>query len=159
MKNKLISVIIPAYNSEKYIRKSIDSVINQTYTTWELIVIDDGSHDKTFEILKQYTKVDVRIHAIRQENAGPGIARNVGIAAAKGDYAVFIDSDDFVEEEYFELLAKHDEDVVFINVRNVDENGRVLKKEYMSKNKHLTKDTILRSQMTGRINWGGCVRL
>lgn len=154
MKEQMISVIVPAYNSEMFIGKCIESVLAQTYSNWELIVVDDGSRDNTFGILKKYAEVDSRIRVIHQENQGPGIARNTGIAEAKGNYVVFIDSDDYIEKDYFQLLSKHDEDVVFINVRDVDEDGHVLKEEYMSKNKKLSKDVILRRQMTGRIDWG-----
>lgn len=155
MKEQMISVIVPAYNSEMFIGKCIDSVLAQTYSNWELIAVDDGSRDNTFGILKKYAEVDSRIRVIHQENQGPGIARNTGIAEAKGNYVVFIDSDDYIEKDYFLLLSNHNEDVVFINVRNVDKDGHVLKEEYMSKNMQLTKDVILRRQMTGRIDWGG----
>lgn len=155
MKEQMISVIVPAYNSEMFIGKCIDSVLEQTYSNWELIAVDDGSRDNTFGILKKYAEVDSRIRVIHQENQGPGIARNTGIAEAKGNYVVFIDSDDYIEKDYFQLLAKHNEDVVFINVRNVDKDGHVLKEEYMSKNKKLSKDVIMRRQMTGKIDWGG----
>lgn len=155
MKEQMISVIVPAYNSEMFIGKCIDNVLEQTYSNWELIAVDDGSRDKTFGILKKYAEVDSRIRVIHQENQGPGIARNTGIAEAKGNYVVFIDSDDYIEKDYFLLLSNHNEDVVFINVRNVDKDGHVLKEEYMSKNMQLTKDVILRRQMTGKIDWGG----
>ena len=155
MKEQMISVIVPAYNSEMFIGKCIDSVLEQTYSNWELIAVDDGSRDKTLGILKKYAEVDSRIRVIHQENQGPGIARNTGIAEAKGNYVVFIDSDDYIEKDYFLLLSNHNEDVVFINVRNVDKDGHVLKEEYMSKNMQLTKDVILRRQMTGKIDWGG----
>lgn len=155
MKEQMISVIVPAYNSEMFIGKCIDSVLSQTYSNWELIAVDDGSRDNTFGILKKYAEADSRIRVIHQENQGPGIARNTGIAEAKGNYVVFIDSDDYIEKDYFLLLSKHNEDVVFINVRNVDKDGHVLKEEYMSKNKNLSEDVILRRQMTGRIDWGG----
>ena len=92
---------------------------------------------------------------IHQENEGAGIARNVGLEYANGKYVVFIDSDDYIEKDYFKLLSQHDEDVVYIDVRNVDEDGRVLKEEYMSSNNRLSLDSILRRQMTGCINWGG----
>ena len=155
MNRARISVIIPAYNSEKYIGKSIESVQTQLFQNWELIVVDDGSKDNTFNVAESYANRDNRIRVIHQENAGPGIARNTGIAAANGDYIVFIDSDDYVEKDYFQLLSEHDEDVVFINVRDVDEEGRILRKKYMTNNRQLSKDIILRRQMTGRIDWGG----
>ncbi len=109
---------------------------------------------KALEICQKYADVDDRISVIHQENAGPGIARNTGIAKASGNYVVFIDSDDYIEKDYFQLLSKHDEDVVFINVRDVDEEGRVLKEDFMAKNKNLSIETILRLQKTGKIDWG-----
>lgn len=151
----MISVIIPVYNAEQYVGKCIESVQAQTYTNWQMILVDDGSKDKSLEVCQRYAKNDNRISVIHQKNAGPGIARNTGIAKANGDYVVFIDSDDYIENEYFSLLSKHDEDVVFINVQNVDGSGRVVRRDFMSNNQHLSKDTILRRQMTGCINWGG----
>lgn len=150
-----ISVIVPVYNAENYLNRCIESVLTQTYTDWQMVLVDDGSKDESLKVCQKYADLDSRISVIHQENAGPGIARNTGIAAANGDYIVFIDSDDYIEKEYFQLLSGHDEDVVFINVRDVDEEGRVLRKGYISKNKRLPKDTILRRQMTGRIDWGG----
>jgi glycosyltransferase involved in cell wall biosynthesis len=153
--NSKISVIIPVYNAANYVGRCIESVQAQTYNDWQMILVDDGSKDNSWGVCQKYADMDKRIHVIHQENQGPGIARNTGIAKAYGDYVVFIDSDDYIEKDYFELLAKHDEDVVFINVQNVDEQGNVLKKDFMSNNKRLTKDMILRRQMTGRIDWGG----
>lgn len=153
--NPTISVIIPVYNAEKYVSRCIASVQAQTFSDWQMIIVDDGSKDKSLEICQKYAGADNRIHVIHQENAGPGIARNVGLEYANGKYVVFIDSDDYIEKDYFKLLSEHDEDVVYIDVRNVDEDGRVLKEEYMSSNKRLSLDSILRSQMTGKISWGG----
>ena len=153
--NPTISVIIPVYNAEKYVGRCIESVQAQTYTEWLMILVDDGSRDKSLEICQKYAGADNRICVIHQENAGPGIARNVGLEYSKGKYVVFIDSDDYIEKEYFQLLSQQDEDVVYIDVRNVGEDGRVLKEEYMSSNKRLSLDSILRRQMTGSINWGG----
>lgn len=150
-----ISVIIPIYNAETYVSRCIESVLDQTYCNWQMILVDDGSKDKSLEICQKYADVDNRISVIHQENAGPGIARNTGIAKASGNYVVFIDSDDYIEKDYFLLLSEHDEDVIFINVRDVDEDGRVLKDDFMAKNKNLSIETILRRQMTGKIDWGG----
>ena len=150
-----ISVIIPIYNAETYVSRCIESVLDQTYCNWQMILVDDGSKDKSLEICQKYADVDDRISVIHQENAGPGIARNTGIAKASGNYVVFIDSDDYIEKDYFLLLSEHDEDVIFINVRDVDEDGRVLKENFMAKNKNLSIETILRRQMTGKIDWGG----
>ena len=150
-----ISVIVPMYNAERYVGKCIESVQAQTYIDWQMILVDDGSKDKSLEVCQSYADLDNRISVIHQENAGPGIARNTGVAKATGDYVVFVDSDDYIEKDYFEMLSGHDEDVVFINIQDVDEDGNVVKRDFMSNNQHLSKDTILRRQMTGFINWGG----
>lgn len=151
----IISVIIPVYNAERFVGKCIESVKAQSYTDWQLILVDDGSKDRSLEVCQHYADQDSRILVIHQENAGPGIARNMGIASAKGDYVVFIDSDDYIEPEYFRLLSQHDEDVVFIDVNDVNESGQVVRKEWMSTYKHFSKDSFLRCQMTGNIPWGG----
>lgn len=153
--NQKISVIVPVYNAENYLNRCIESVLTQTYTDWQMVLVDDGSKDESLKVCQEYADLDNRIRVIHQENAGPGIARNTGIAAANGDYIVFIDSDDYIEKDYFQLLSEHDEDVVFINVRDVDEDGRVLKEDFMAKNKNLSIETVLRRQMTGKIDWGG----
>lgn len=150
-----ISTIVPVYNTEKYIGRCIDSIISQTYFDWELILVDDGSTDGSLNIMKSYAKKEPRIKVIHQENAGPGIARNSGIAQAAGEYVVFIDSDDIIISDYFEKLSKETADVVFIDIDQVDEDFHILHKEHMSDYKALSKDEFLRSQMTGKILWGG----
>lgn len=154
-KKELISIIVPTYNSAKYIKKCVESVEKQSYSNWELLIIDDGSTDNTYEILKELEAMDDRLHVFRQENKGPGIARNYGIDIAKGEYIVFIDSDDTIKNDYFNILKDKKEDVVFIDVDRVNENGKILKKEYMSQYEKLTKEEFLKSQITGKINWGG----
>ena len=151
----MISVIVPVYNAEKFVEKCIESVQTQTYMDWQMILVDDGSKDNSLEVCQGYAKKDNRISVIHQENAGAGAARNTGLAKATGDYVVFIDSDDYVDKDYFALLAKHNEDVVFIDVQAVDENGKVVRDEFLSVYKNLSKDDFMRSQMTGKINWGG----
>ena len=150
-----ISVIVPVYNSEKYIGKCIESVLNQTYTDWELILINDGSTDSSSKIIDTFK--DSRIKNIFQNNSGPGIARNNGITCASGDFLVFLDSDDYIDKDYFQLLVPYakENDIVFIDVLQVDENGKVLQEEKMSKYKNWNIDRIIRSQMTGKIPWGG----
>lgn len=150
-----ISVIIPVYNAEKFVGKCIESVQAQSYIDWQMILVDDGSKDKSQEVCQRYADNDNRICVIHQENAGAGAARNTGLAKAVGDYVMFIDSDDYVDKDYFALLAKHDEDVVFIDVQAVGEDGKVVRDEFLSVYKNLSKDDFMRSQMTGKINWGG----
>lgn len=150
-----ISVIIPIYNSESFLNRCIESVQSQSYSNWQMILIDDGSNDSSYEICCRYAKSDNRIQVINQENAGAGAARNAGLSLARGKYIVFLDSDDYIDKDYFLMLSMHDEDVVFIDVEAVDEGGNVVRKEYMSIYKRMSKDDFMRAQMTGKINWGG----
>jgi len=101
------SIIIPVYNAEKYIEKCVVSILNQTYINIEIIIIDDGSKDNSLLILKKNTELDTRIKILTQNNSGPSIARNVGIENATGDYISFIDADDWLEENAFQLLYKY----------------------------------------------------
>lgn len=102
--NELVSVIMPAYNMEKYIGDSIKSVLNQNYKNFELIIINDGSSDGTKEIAAKYQHMDERITYIEQENKGVSAARNVGISCAKGKYISFLDADDLWEPTFLSTL-------------------------------------------------------
>lgn len=104
--SSLVSIIIPAYNCESYIHKCIETVISQSYKNIEIIIINDGSLDKTEEIIKKYLEVDNRIRYIKQKNSGPSVARNNGIEKSSGEYLMFIDSDDTVNSFYVEKLLK-----------------------------------------------------
>lgn len=152
-----ISVVVPVYNAEKYLVKCIDSVLKQTYNDWELILIDDGSTDGSADIIDNAAASDKRIIAVHQENMGPGETRNHGIDIATGDFLAFLDSDDYLDQDFFSLLQKKakNSDLVFIDVLQVTPTGRVLTKEQMSIYENWDKDRILRSQMTGKIPWGG----
>ncbi|WP_270312668.1 glycosyltransferase family 2 protein [Ligilactobacillus agilis] len=112
MSQPLVSVIIPVYNVEKYLRRCLDSVLKQTYRQLEIILVDDGSTDSSGKIVDEYAKKDARIVVIHQENGGLSNARNHGIDIATGEYLTFIDSDDYVVEDYVEylynLLARND---------------------------------------------------
>ena len=100
-----ISVIVPAYNAEKYIRPCLDSILNQTKKEFEIIVVNDGSKDNTLKILNEYKEQysDI-INVIDQENQGLSVTRNNAIKVAKGKYVVFIDSDDYVKSDMLEKL-------------------------------------------------------
>ncbi len=100
-----ISVIVPVYNAEEYLKNCIMSVVRQTYDNWELILVDDGSSDGSLSIADLAAEKDERIRVIHQKNAGPGAARNRGIKEALGDYVVFLDSDDYIDKNYFQLLV------------------------------------------------------
>ncbi len=103
--NKEVSIIIPTYNAEKYISDCIESVLSQTYSNIEVIIIDDGSTDKTSVICKEYQKKDERINYYFQNNSGVSKARNFGIELAEGKYIVFIDADDMISCTYIEQLV------------------------------------------------------
>ena len=102
----LISVIVPVYNVEPFLKKCVDSIVLQTYANLEIILIDDGSPDKCPEICDAYARKDNRIKVVHQENGGLARVRNVGIENATGDYITFIDSDDFVAPNYVDFLYK-----------------------------------------------------
>ncbi len=117
MQNKpVISVIIPVYNVEKYLRRCLDSVLNQTFSDWEAICVNDGSPDGCAAILSEYASRDARFKIVNKENGGQSDARNVGMAAARGDYILYLDSDDFIHPQTMEIthyLAElHDADMV-----------------------------------------------
>ena len=97
-----VSVIIPVYNVEKYLRQNLESVANQTLKDIEIICVDDGSTDSSFEIVKEFAEKDSRFIAVSQENGGAGAARNNGLRRAKGKYLSFLDSDDFFDEKMLE---------------------------------------------------------
>ena len=104
MMNKLVSIIIPVYNVEKYLAECIESVLKQTYQNIEILLIDDGSPDNSGKICDEYEEKDSRVRVIHKENGGVSSARNVGLEQANGEYITFIDSDDFVSESYIEEL-------------------------------------------------------
>lgn len=100
-----VSVIVPIYNAEAYLSKCIDSILQQSYSDFELILVDDESPDNSYDIMKKYEQKDNRIHSFRKRNGGASSARNFGLSAAKGKWVVFVDSDDFVNDRYIEDLV------------------------------------------------------
>lgn len=102
--DSLISIIVPVYGVEKYLRQCVDSVLAQTYSNWELILVDDGSPDTCPQICDEYSAADPRIRVIHQSNGGLSVARNTGIASSQGKYITFIDSDDKIAPSYLEVL-------------------------------------------------------
>lgn len=106
MNMPLVSIIIPVYNVEKYLRQCIDSVLNQTYRNIEVILVDDGSKDNSLEICNEYTKKDNRIIVISKQHNGVSDTRNVGIDISSGEYISFVDSDDMIKSEMIEILLR-----------------------------------------------------
>lgn len=99
----MVSIIMPAYNAERYISECIQSIINQNIKGWELIVIDDGSTDTTLQLCKSYAKADARIKVFHQKNAGVSVARNRGLEKASGKYIVFVDADDILPKDSLKI--------------------------------------------------------
>ncbi len=126
--NELISVIVPVYNVEKYLRDCLDSIVNQSYKNIEIILVDDGSKDKSGEICDEYAKNDDRIRVFHKENGGAASARNLGIDNAKGDYLGFVDSDDYIApdmyEKLLETLKKHDLPYIDSGMVTVSDDNR-----------------------------------
>ena len=136
MKNN-ISIIIPVYNSEKYLSKCLNSVILQTWNNIEIVLVDDGSQDGSSEICDEYAKQDKRIIVIHKENGGVSSARNRGIEVCTGDYILFVDSDDFLSEDYIESFFKYGDinNTIVIEGCTVHENNktryyRIIEKQY-----------------------------
>lgn len=129
----LVSIIMPVYNCEKFLSEAIDSVIAQSYQNWELIIVDDGSTDKSISIIEAYVEKDgrIRLYKNQSEEHGPGIARNYGMERISGKYTYFIDADDWIEKDLLQdtvtLAERTDADIVpfgFI----IEENGKKIKK-------------------------------
>lgn len=118
-----VSIIMPVYNAEEFLERAIDSVINQTFENFELICVNDGSKDRSLEILNEFAAKDSRIKVITQENAGISSARNTGLKHASGEYLMFIDNDDFYEPDMCECMvnamAEHDVDFAVCNYNAV----------------------------------------
>lgn len=128
MQNKKISIIVPLYNAEKYIEQTIEDLIAQTYQNIEIIMINDGSVDKSEDIVRKYAREDDRIKVISIENQGPSKARNVGLNLATGDYIRFVDADDRIPRDSIEQLMQpylDDSELVLVigNYRTIPEMG------------------------------------
>ncbi|MBP4141193.1 glycosyltransferase family 2 protein [Flavobacterium sp. P4023] len=137
MKNPLVSIITPAFNSEKYITESIQSVLNQTYQNWEMIIVDDASSDATISIIEEFIKKDNRIKICKHhENAGTGIARNTALNETSGKYIAFLDADDVWKptklEKQVHFLQINKIPFTFSFYEIIDENGKALNKRIES---------------------------
>lgn len=137
-----ISVIIPVYNIQQHLRECLDSVLGQSYPHLQVICVDDGSTDESPAILAEYAQKDPRVQVIRQQNAGPGAARNTGLEAATGEYVIFLDSDDWFEPDFLEQMVdtaqREGADVAICRAVEFDTNsGRELPSEWMMKKQYL----------------------
>ena len=136
-----ISVIVPVYNVENYLKESIESVINQTYKSLEIIIVDDGSTDNSGKICDEYVSKDSRIKVVHQENKGLSGARNTGLEIATGKYIMFLDSDDTFTidacEKLYNYIEKTNADYVIGNYINMDEDGTIWEKPVFDPNKYV----------------------
>lgn len=127
----LVSVIIPVYNVEKYLHRCLNSVKNQSFKNLDVILIDDGSTDKSGEICENYCKEDFRFRVIHQKNRGQATARNLALDMAKGDYICFVDSDDYIEKTMIETLynsiTNNNADIAVCGYNRVNETGELIK--------------------------------
>uniref|UniRef100_A0A7C4W639 Glycosyltransferase family 2 protein n=1 Tax=Fervidobacterium pennivorans TaxID=93466 RepID=A0A7C4W639_FERPE len=133
-KNVFISFVIPAYNASKYIERTLECVLNQTCSDFEIIIVDDGSTDRTSEVAEKFL-LDSKFNSfklIQKENGGVSSARNMGLSEASGDYVIFLDADDYVEKNLVEVIKKSSEkfdfDLIFWKYGNILENGKILKR-------------------------------
>ncbi len=133
LREELISVVIPVYNVERYLKDCLDSVLKQSFQNLEIILVDDGSTDNSCAICKAYAAKDPRIKLITQENGGLSAARNTGIAAATGQYITFVDSDDAIAldmiQQLYDMMIQHGADLTACQKEFIDEQGNVIPSE------------------------------
>lgn len=157
MDSVLVSIIIPVYNVEQYLCRCIESVLAQTYDNLEIVLVDDGSTDRSNELCLDFSARDKRIKTIRINNSGPAHARNVGITYAHGKYVVFVDSDDWVSSDYVETLVngiKECKDLFCAAYTDVSIFGNVLCDDFDVT--HCSKEMLIQSVLngTGGVLWG-----
>lgn len=119
-----ISVIVPVYNVERYLCRCVDSILAQSFTDFELLLVDDGSRDKSGSICDEYAKKDFRVKVFHQENGGVSSARNKGLHYAKGEYITFIDSDDYIEGSFFNDISKCTTDILIMQCKHFGSNKK-----------------------------------
>lgn len=146
-----ISVIIPVFNKEDCIRKTIESVLNQSYENLQIILVDDGSADSSFSICREYEKRDNRVLALHQENKGVSAARNKGIDAADGEWISFIDCGDYIEPSYYEKAVANmlDDslDVICTTVYKVQSNGKYQRETRQAEKRVLSREAAMRMML------------
>lgn len=151
------SIIIPAYNAEKYLRECLDSIRNQSYEDFEVIIVDDGSTDFTYAIGIEYAERDSRFRIIKKRNGGVSSARNVGIENATGTWLLFVDSDDILAASILEIVYKSISDNLVLLVwgwQEFDTVGKVKEKLYSDLHKHIIVKDLLTRLFSGYVYMG-----
>ena len=136
----MISVIVPVYNVEPYLRECIESILGQTYRDFELILVNDGSTDDSGTICDEYAAQDTRIRVLHQKNSGVSVARNVGLDSVQGEYITFVDSDDRVSKDYLAYLN----DLIQIECADIACCDFLQNQEFLCIRFHLQLQKILR---------------
>lgn len=122
-----VSIIVPVFNTERYLSECIDSILAQSFSDFEVLLIDDGSTDRSEEICDEYARKDIRVRVFHKTNGGAGSARNLGLDNARGEWICFVDSDDYVEPYYLETLSilPDKADITFFPIKKISENGDI----------------------------------
>lgn len=152
-----ISVIVPVYNTEKYLSRCLESIVNNNYRELEIVCINDGSSDNSLAILKEYQKQDSRIIVLDTPNSGVSAARNMGLDYATGDYIAFVDSDDWVHKEYFRILLhyqkKYESDITMCNyIKTIDYIDDV--PFQLQEDKAMDVESLIKNQDCKTYVWG-----
>ncbi len=146
MQQELVSIITPMYNAERFVAETIESVIAQTYSYWEMIIVNDGSKDNCAKIVEQYTQKDNRIQLITQPNAGSASARNNGLRNAKGKYICLLDADDLWKntflEEQIKFMKSQNASFVCSSHKRIDEYGNECLRPFIVPEKSSYKDLL-----------------
>lgn len=157
-----ISVIVPVYNSDKYIERCIRSITSQTFKDWELILIDDGSTDRSGIICEAYANLDKRIKVIHKSNSGVSSTRNIGIEEAKGEYITFIDSDDWIEHDFFEKVTNEIEqmNVPVVITGYFRDNNNIIINRFKGKYKEIISIDKARKEffLCDKFSWEVCAK-
>lgn len=146
MEKGLVSIITPCYNGSKYIAETINSVLSQTYSNWEMIIVDDGSKDDSAKIIKTFCEKDKRIKLIQQQNGGSANARNHAIREAKGQYIALLDSDDLWETNFLEaqlkFMKEKDCTLVYSSYKRINSSSEEFLKPFICKSKITLKNML-----------------
>ena len=150
--NDLVSVIVPVYNCDKYLNRTIDSILTQTYNNFEVILINDGSTDRSRQICEDYLLKDTRIRLINKNNQGVSVARNIGINNANGKYICFVDADDYIEKNMLEdcvnLIEINNADIICFNRRDIYNDYKI---ERIIYNNNMLKEDIINGIFNRRL--------
>lgn len=154
MISELVSIIVPVHNSENFIGRCLDSIINQTYNKIEIIIINDGSKDNSLQLINEYIKKDKRIKVYSQKNQGPSVARNTGLNKSKGKYIMFVDADDYIDKKMVEcMIAEIDNEkstLVLCDNSEIWLDKIDKRKVFDGESRKLTKNTIIKAIASGK---------